>query len=293
MSFFSRLLQFNWITSPETHTVFEIYAGATTHTGRVRSGNEDCVSFTRPSGRRKGGAIAIVADGMGGCNAGEVASSMACAIIPHIWSREKSGPYVALRKAFETANREILRAATEEPELAGMGTTCVALAFEKDEASLAWVGDSRLYLVRDGQIYRMSEDHTVVNEMVKTGIITKEEANHRADRNVLSRALGTRPKVAVSGAEAIPLRTGDRFLLCSDGLYNLLTDAELLEIVGTEDVVAASKNLIEAANGRGGYDNISAIVIEALDSRAISVLQPRVTREICGSRNTLARNGHI
>ena len=177
------------------------------------------------------GVIALVADGMGGCNGGEVASALACEKIPRIYFASNGPAPAALRASLEAVNGEIYQAAQAQPSLRGMGTTVVAFAITSSHGWLAYVGDSRLYLIRRGQIYRMSEDHSMVFEMVHKGLLTAEEARNHADRNVLSRALGSRPQVEVScWEEPFPIQPGDRFLLCSDGLHDLVTDEKMLDL---------------------------------------------------------------
>jgi protein phosphatase len=136
-----------------------------------------------------------------------------------------------------------------------------------------------LYLIRRGQIYRMSEDHSMVFEMVHQGLLTREEARNHQDRNVLSRALGSRPQVEVScWDEPFPIQPGDRFLLCSDGLHDLVTDEKMLELANSGDVGMATERLVRSANENGGYDNISVILLEAVDQEAAR-LRPGATRE--------------
>ena len=144
---------------------------------------------------------------------------------------------------------------------------------------LAYVGDSRLYLIRRGQIYRMSEDHSMVFEMVHQGLLTPEQARNHQDRNVLSRVLGSRPQVEVScWDEPFPIKPGDRFLLCSDGLHDLVTDERMLELGMQGDIGEATARLVQAANENGGYDNIAVVLLEAVDSAAVRSA-PGPTRE--------------
>jgi protein phosphatase len=260
----------------------EIHASVATNTGCVRTENQDAAVFSHPPDDRAlatHGVIALVADGMGGCKGGEVASAMACEKIPEYYFASTDPIPAALRAALEAANAEIYQAAQTQPELHGMGTTAVALAITKGYGWLAYVGDSRLYLIRRGQIYRMSEDHSMVFEMVHRGLLTREEARNHEDRNVLSRALGSRPQVEVScWEEPFPIQPGDRFLLCSDGLHDLVTDEKMLELANLGDVGVATERLVRSANENGGYDNISVILLEAVDQTAARVL-PGQTRE--------------
>jgi len=260
----------------------EIHASVATNTGCVRAENQDAAVFSRPPGGLAldtHGVIAVVADGMGGCQGGEVASVLACEKIPKNYFASTDPIPAALRAALEAANAEIYQAAQAQPGLRGMGTTAVALAITAGQGWLAYVGDSRLYLIRRGQIYRMSEDHSMVFEMVHQGLLTPEEARNHQDRNVLSRALGSRPQVEVScWDEPFPIQPGDRFLLCSDGLHDMVTDEKMLELADSGDVGIATERLVRSANENGGYDNISVILLEAVDPAAAR-LRPGPTRE--------------
>ena len=262
--------------------VLEVHASLATHAGCVRSQNQDAVIFARPpadSVLLTHGVIALVADGMGGSNGGEVASALACQKIPQAYFAGSPPAPAALRASLEIVNREIYQAAQAQPHLRGMGTTAVAFAITRGHGWLAYVGDSRLYLMRRGQIYRMSEDHSMVFDMVHKGLLTPEEARNHVDRNVLSRALGSHPQVEVScWDEPFPIQAGDRFLLCSDGLHDLVSDEKMLALAGAGELGAATGRLVRTANESGGYDNISVILLEALDAAALP-RRPGPTRE--------------
>lgn len=262
--------------------VIEIHASVATNPGCVRADNQDAAVFSRPADNRAlatHGVIALVADGMGGCQGGEVASALACEKIPRIYFASNGPAPAALRASLEAVNGEIYQAAQAKPELRGMGTTALAFAITSSHGWLAYVGDSRLYLIRRGQIYRMSEDHSMVFEMVHKGLITAEEARNHAERNVLSRALGSRPQVEVScWDEPFPIQAGDRFLLCSDGLHDLVTDEKMLALAGAGELSVATERLVRTANENGGYDNISVILLEAVDAAGLRS-RPSPTRE--------------
>jgi len=262
--------------------VLEIQASVATNPGCVRADNQDSAIFARPSDDRSlatHGVIALVADGMGGCNGGEVASALACEKIPKTYFASNGPAPAALRASLEAVNGEIYRAAQAKADLRGMGTTAVAFAITSSYGWLAYVGDSRLYLIRRGQIYRMSEDHSMVFEMVHKGLLTAEEARNHADRNVLSRALGSHPQVEVScWDEPFPIQAGDRFLLSSDGLHDLVTDEKMLAIAGHDELSVATERLVCTANESGGYDNISVILLEAVDAATLRA-RPGPTRE--------------
>jgi PPM family protein phosphatase len=261
-----------------------ITASVRTDPGKVRQRNEDSVLFHMPnaaSDAPRSGALAILADGMGGASGGSTASAMAVEEISRSYlANANDPPPVALKLAAESANEQIYRRSLQEEGLHGMGTTCVALAIDPPYAWVAWVGDSRLYLIRGGQIYQMTEDHSIVHEMVRRGLLKGEEAARHEDRNVVTRSLGSHQSVEVAlWPEEYPVRAGDRFLLCSDGLHDLVTSAEILEIAKNGPADLASRRLIDEANARGGYDNISAILVDL--SEAGSKEQPTVpaTRE--------------
>ncbi len=240
-----------------------------TDVGRVRTNNED--SFLADQGL----GLFVVCDGMGGHNAGEVASRAACDILHTEISgmtklREKylaSGrpaDVKALRKAVENAMlaacKEIHKRASKNPEQAGMGTTCtMVLLAGHDRAVLAHVGDSRLFVARGGALHQLSEDHTYVNELIKRGALTKEQARNHPHGNVLSRAMGVQPSVAVD-TMIFDIDPGDTYMLCSDGLYNYYQDqAELHGMLSGPDLGAAVESLIQGALVRGGHDNCTAV----------------------------------
>jgi serine/threonine protein phosphatase PrpC len=262
----------------------EIVAGVQTDVGCVREINEDSGRFVRPGDEallKSRGALLIVADGMGGHSAGEVASRMAVELVPEIYFDSKGEPHDALKGAVEEANRRIHAASLEDSEKHGMGTTCTALCLLDGQAFAAHVGDSRLYMMREGKVYQLTEDHSAVMEMVKMGLITKEESRHHEDKNVILRALGTSPEVEVSTLEPFSIRVGDQYLLCSDGLYDLVPDEEIeRELSAAKDIDAAERKLIALAKERGGHDNITvgmaAVVPAGATKKPVDL---RATRE--------------
>ncbi|MFP5262664.1 MAG: PP2C family protein-serine/threonine phosphatase, partial [Blastocatellia bacterium] len=185
----------------------------------------------------------------------------------------------ALREAVEEANRQIHAASLEDEARRGMGTTCTSLAVAGGVAFAAHVGDSRLYMLRGGKIYLLTEDHSAVMEMVKMGLITTEAARTHEDKNIILRALGTSPEVEVSTLEPFPVRAGDRYLLCSDGLYDLVTDEEIERELGAfDDIHAAGERLIAMAKARGGHDNVTVGIIDLVPEGA-EVADAGETRE--------------
>ncbi|MET0626358.1 MAG: Stp1/IreP family PP2C-type Ser/Thr phosphatase [Pyrinomonadaceae bacterium] len=265
---------------------FEMEASVQTDVGCVREVNEDSGRLVRPSDPAllaSKGTLVVVADGMGGHSAGEVASQMAADVTCRLYYASPDEPAAALRGAVEEANRRIHEAAAADESKHGMGTTCTALALCGATAYAAHVGDSRLYMLRGGQLYQLSEDHSAVNEMVKLGIITKEQARTHEDKNVILRALGTSPEVEVSVLEPFQVRVGDRYLLCSDGLHDLVLEDEIASLLGaSEDIHAAGERLIAMAKERGGHDNITVGIIAIMPegTAAAEAVNMRATREL-------------
>lgn len=245
---------------------FEVEASVQTDVGRVREINEDSGRFSRPSDPAtlaSKGVLLVVADGMGGHSAGEVASGMTIELVPRLYYGSASPAPDALREAVEETNRQIYAASLADESKRGMGTTCTALALVNGEAFAAHVGDSRLYMMRGGKVYLLTEDHSAVMEMVKLGLITMDEARTHEDKNVILRALGTSPEVEVATLEPFHVRAGDKYLLCSDGLYDLVPDDEIeRELSAAADIHAAGERLIEIAKARGGHDNITVGILE-------------------------------
>ena len=249
---------------------YRIVAALRSDAGCHRQVNEDCWHYYGPdeadsvAGK---GALAIVADGMGGHAAGEVASRMAVEVINRLYYGGSADASTALERAFHEANRLIYRAAQSNARLNGMGTTCTALALRNGLAICAHIGDSRLYLARGGAIYLMSEDHSAVMELVRRGVMSRETARSHADRNIILRALGTRPEAEVTiWREPFPVRAGDCFVLCSDGLSDPVTDEEIKQAVLSAEPAAACEQLIALAKERGGYDNITVGALKIVAS---------------------------
>jgi protein phosphatase len=209
------------------------------------------------------GLLAIVADGMGGHQAGEVASQMAVDIIRRrYYEQSQTKPLKALEQAFVDANRVIHQASTEELSLRGMGTTATALLLVGNQVYFAHVGDSRLYRLYEGELSLITEDHTLIMEMLKSGLLSPEEARFHPHKNIITRALGTHPRVTIATSQALqPVRIGDHFILCSDGLYDLVEDGEIKMTVLSATPAFACQQLITLARERGGYDNISVGIL--------------------------------
>jgi serine/threonine protein phosphatase PrpC len=232
---------------------------AATDTGLVRTGNEDS-SF-------RGDTVIAVADGLGGHQAGEVASAIAIAAIAELDGRELSSPEEAreaLIAAIVEGNRAILDKAARDPDFWGMGTTMTAAALAGDRwAQLAQVGDSRAYLMpeREG-LRQVTNDQTIVGELVRQGRLTPEEAAHHPQRSVVTRAVGLDPDLEVDTPPPLELVAGDQLLLCSDGLTDAIDDARIAEILGAGlDGQTTCQALIDAANAAGGPDNITVVLL--------------------------------
>lgn len=242
--------------------------------GRQRNLNED--AYLVDAGK----SLFVVADGMGGHAAGEVASKIATETIqdfiahteeedgtwPHAYDENFSRPTNRLMSAMKIANSRVIEAMKRDVRLQGMGTTVVGGLLDGNRISVAHVGDSRAYLVRDGQMSRITSDHSWVFEQVRAGVMTEAEAEKHPLRNVITRALGGASTV-VPDATELEVRPGDVLLLCSDGLTGMVTDDDILRIITqTEDVAEACEKLIESANESGGHDNITAVVVRFVES---------------------------
>ncbi len=235
-----------------------------TDVGRKRPHNEDNMAYVIPKDSQvmmKKGALFIVADGMGGHAAGEVASEIAVDTVSYAYYQEDGDDIAAsLVHAIKRANTLIHQRAAENMLRSGMGTTCVAGVLRGGVAYIANVGDSRTYLVRHGQVRQVSQDHSWVAEQVRAGLLTEEQARLHAQRNVITRCLGTQADVEVD-IFAEPLEEGDSFVLCSDGLSGFVSDDDLRAIVNQYVPQESVYHLVERANENGGPDNITAIVV--------------------------------
>jgi len=236
----------------------ELRAAAATDVGRRRRNNEDAFAVAREHG------LFLVADGMGGHTAGQVASETAAReVLAAILESAANGtsPSERLRAAVTASNDAIFQMAKRKPELSGMGTTLVTLLSVGDRAALAHVGDSRAYLVRRGRIRQLTDDHSLVGELQRRGELTADAAQRHPHRHVLTRALGVRRGVEPDLAE-LSLAPGDVFVLCTDGLTTHVKDEEIAERVESEnDEQIAAKALVDLANERGGEDNVTVVVV--------------------------------
>jgi PPM family protein phosphatase len=231
-----------------------------TDTGRQRHANEDSYFARSP--------LFAVADGMGGAQAGEVASRIAAGAFER-GPRDDDAPAEGqLEEIAQKANREIHKLAQEDSSRAGMGTTLTAAMLRDDEVALGHVGDSRAYLLRGGQLQRLTKDHSLVEELRRQGRLTEEQAEEHPQRSIITRALGPEPDVNVD-TMTFPARDGDVFLLCSDGLTTMVSDDEIRGIlVGSRNLRSAVNKLVDAANRGGGRDNITAVAFRVADADA-------------------------
>jgi serine/threonine protein phosphatase PrpC len=220
-------------------------------TGRQRRANEDSVYARAP--------VFVVADGMGGARAGEVASRIAVEAFER-GLPDSGSPEERLADRIREANRQIHEISRSEHERAGMGTTLTAAYLEDSEVAIAHVGDSRAYLFREGKLKRLTQDHSLVGELVRRGKLTEEQAEEHPQRSIITRALGPEPSVDVD-TWTYQVRDGDVLLLCSDGLTSMITEEQIAAVLGTEsDLERAGDRLIAEANAAGGRDNITVVL---------------------------------
>ena len=235
-------------------------AAAATDVGMRRQGNEDRYALAPELG------LYLVADGMGGHSAGQVASELAaeaCVRALEALQGAASSLSERLRAAVTSANRTIFQTAHDQPEYAGMGTTVVAILSDGSRVALAHVGDSRIYLVRSGRIRQLTDDHSIVGELLRRNEISETAAKEHPHRHVLTRALGVREIVEPDLAEITP-QEGDSFVLCSDGLTGHVEDDEICKTVSDNDELQEiCDTLVDLANHRGGEDNITVVVARA------------------------------
>lgn len=241
-----------------------------THPGMVRSHNEDSIVADAAAG------LAVLADGMGGYNAGEVASGIAVAMISaelkkalhgitgelDIATAEKLVGEQAVR-----ANNAIFQAAQSQPQYAGMGTTLVVALWHDNRMVVGHIGDSRLYRMRASKLEQVTRDHSLLQEQIDSGLITKEQARHSQNKNLVTRAVGIDPEVDAE-VHSYPVQTGDIYLLCSDGLNDMVTDEDMELTLSSlqANLPLAAEQLVQQANDNGGRDNVSVILVRVLKS---------------------------
>lgn len=238
----------------------QIVGAMRTDRGLVREANEDTIAWITPQDgtAAKKGSLAIVADGMGGHAAGEIASAIAVDVIQRVYYDLNATTPKVLESALTAANRAILEYAAQRSECRGMGTTCTVLAFRDGKAWLGHIGDSRAYLLRNGELRQLSEDQTLVAQLVSEGMITREEADASPVQNVLLQALGAKAQIEpLICSEGLALEPGDIFVLCSDGVFNMIKESMIVDVAGRLPPQEACEVLIEATLAAGGHDNAS------------------------------------
>jgi protein phosphatase len=241
-------------------------AGFVTHQGLVRSSNQDAVAVVEPQKPllgRPGLWFFVVADGMGGYRGGEIASSVAVKTMVRVFGQQsrQSSPDEALKVSLVSANKAILAKAQGVPDLSKMGTTIVAATVTEQTVYLCNVGDSRAYLMHGGAIRQITEDHSLVSEQIRAGLI--QEDDPLARRNILTRSVGRAGKLKVDQFEE-PWQPGDTLLLCSDGLWGVVSDAQMAAVLSEMDPQSASEKLVQMAMTSQSSDNISAVVVKRL-----------------------------
>ena len=237
-------------------STYELRSAGVTDTGNVRPTNQDHLLTE--------GDLVAVADGMGGHRGGEVASRLAVDTMKEAFGDDPTA--AGLAEAVRRANTAVWEQAQAEPELAGMGTTIAAVARVREEGSerlaIVNVGDSRAYLFKEGRLSRLTSDHSLVADLVRSGELTEEGAREHPHRNILTRAVGVGPEVEPAVAVAEPA-SGDRLLLCSDGLFNELADDEITSVLSTvAEPESAADRLVRLAKEHGGNDNITVVVVD-------------------------------
>jgi PPM family protein phosphatase len=279
-----------------------LHVAAASHPGMKGKNNEDryAVSAHRTGGKNGiPSLLAIIADGVGGHRAGEVAAQLAVEMISRaVEESDASQPVMTLHDAIVHASQEIFLQSIKDPAQQGMSTTCVCAWVLGDRLYLASVGDSRVYLIRAGESFQLTTDHTWVQEALESGAITEEEARNHPNAHVIRRHLGSQQQVEPDlrlrldasetqqeseANQGIQLYPGDRILLCSDGLTDLVTKDEIGEILATYPLEDSVARLVNLANGRGGHDNITLVSLEVPEPEVLPAGAPARTR-----RSTLA-----
>lgn len=240
-------------SAPKPSSAASLQCAAQTHVGKVRATNQDALVISD--------ALQLygVADGMGGHKGGETASAGCRDAVLQALQERKPGTQ-ALREAIETANTALFCQQQEDESLSGMGTTLSLVWLDEKHAYLAHVGDSRVYCLRDGVLRQMTDDHSFVGELVRQGILTPEQAETHPMRNVITRAVGTEACISVDVARE-ERRAGDTWLICSDGLYGMMAESAIVDILRENAPEKAAELLIGAALEGGGRDNISVVVL--------------------------------
>jgi serine/threonine protein phosphatase PrpC len=228
-----------------------------TDTGKTRTSNEDCILCLPEI------PAAILADGMGGHSAGEVASRTAVETIAAILRQTMRGisAHERLESSVQAAHSVIREKSRQSIRCRGMGTTVVVALVDGNVLHHAHVGDSRLYLLRQGEFVALTKDHSLLQEFIDQGLYTPEEAREKVSRNILTRALGLEPQITMDYGQ-VSVQSGDRFLICSDGLYDMLSETEMAALLGRPHAIdEVGLDMVELANARGSKDNVSVIIL--------------------------------
>ena len=237
-----------------------------THPGMVRSHNEDSIAADAEIG------LAVLADGMGGYNAGEVASGIAVELIKTEMRKSLTGKRPGdlngqgaeqlITRHSASANAAIYHASQSQPQYSGMGTTLVVALWHEDKISVGHIGDSRLYRLRDGKLEQVTRDHSLLQEQIDSGMITREQARHSQNKNLVTRAVGIDPEVETE-VHTYPVQAGDIYVLCSDGLNDMVTDEDIELTLSSlqANLPLAAQQLVQQANDNGGRDNVSVILV--------------------------------
>ena len=240
-----------------------------THSGMVRSHNEDSITADAEIG------LAVLADGMGGYNAGEVASGIAAALISSEVKKaladkepeefDSGAAQALIAEHAVRANSAIYQASQSQPQYSGMGTTLVVALWHDNQVAVGHIGDSRLYRMRDGTLEQVTRDHSLLQEQIDSGMITKEQARYSQNKNLVTRAVGIDPEVEAE-VHSYPARPGDIYLLCSDGLSDMVTDEDIELTLSSlaANLPLAAQQLVQQANDNGGRDNISVILVKVV-----------------------------
>jgi PPM family protein phosphatase len=237
-----------------------------THQGMVRSHNEDSIAADAEIG------LAVLADGMGGYNAGEVASGIAVELIKTEMTKSLAGRRAGDLNGLDAeqlitehstrANAAIYQASQSQPQYSGMGTTLVVALWHDNKISVGHIGDSRLYRLRGGALEQVTRDHSLLQEQIDSGMITKEQARHSQNKNLVTRAVGIDPEVETE-VHTYPVQAGDIYVLCSDGLNDMVTDEDIELTLSSlqANLPLAAQQLVQQANDNGGRDNVSVILV--------------------------------
>jgi len=241
-------------------------AASLTDVGLQRANNEDSSLYWEPESddefRRKG-RLAVIADGMGGHDGGQEASRMAVETVRQVYEHEFAGdPQATLVAGLQTAHNAIQHFAAQHPQFTGMGTTCTALAIVDRQLSFAHVGDSRLYLLREDKLSRLTRDHSYVSRLVETGIVRLEDAESHPQRHILTAALGSGHAIVPDAPEqSVTLQEGDTLILCTDGLWGVVGEQELAQVARSSAATDTCLKLVRSALEHGGPDNVTVIVL--------------------------------